>query len=248
MPVIGILILIIQIGFAAHAIRRGHDQIWIYLIIFVPLIGCLLYTLMVLLPEARSSRAVRGVSKAITTTLDPKRDLRKRLDNLDASDTVENRTMLADELIKHGMIDDAIELYQRSLKGIYSTDPYLLLGLAKAFFLAGKFKDSKETLDTLIQKNPEFRTQEGHLLYARSLEELGEIDKAMEEYQALCQYYSGAEAKCRYGLLLKRQGKIAEATQIFEELIRTAKRASKHSNRLNKEWLDIARREAHSEG
>lgn len=86
------------------------------------------------------------------------------------------------------------------------------------------------------------------MLYARSLEELGEIDKAMEEYQALCQYYSGAEAKCRYGLLLKRQGKIAEATQIFEELIRAAKRASKHSNRFNKEWIDIARREAHSEG
>lgn len=59
MPVIGILILIIQIGFAAHAIRRGHDQIWIYLIIFVPLIGCLLYTLMVLLPEARSSLEIK---------------------------------------------------------------------------------------------------------------------------------------------------------------------------------------------
>lgn len=64
----------------------------------------------------------------------------------------------------------------------------------------------------------------------------------MEEYTALSQYYNGAEAKCRYGLLLKCQGKTAEAVQVFEELIR----ASKHSNRLNKEWIDIAQREAHS--
>ncbi|MBL8251417.1 MAG: tetratricopeptide repeat protein [Candidatus Competibacter sp.] len=244
MPILGIVLLIIQVGFAAHAIRRGHDQIWIYLIIFVPLIGCILYTLMVILPEARSSRAVRGVSKAVTTTLDPKRDLRKRLENLDVSDAVENRVRLAEELAKHGMVDDTIDLYQRSLTGIYATDPDLMLGLANAFFAAGRFKETRETLDRLIQTNPEYRNQDGHLLYARALEELGEIDQATEEYQALCQYYNGAEAKCRYGLLLKRHGKTSEAAKLFEELLRAAKRASKHSNRLNKEWIAVARREA----
>lgn len=246
MPLLGILLLVIQLGFAAHAIRRGHDQIWIYLIIFVPLIGCILYTLMVVLPEARSSRAVRGVSKAVATTLDPKRDLRKKLDNLDVSDTVENRVMLAGELVKHGMMEDALTLYQRSLTGIYAADPHLMLGMANAFFKAGRFKETQETLDRLIQANPEFRSQEGHLLYARALEELGDIDKAAEEYQALCQYYNGAEAKCRYGLLLKRQGNASEAINLFEDLLRVAKRASRHSNQLNKEWLAVARREAAS--
>lgn len=246
MPFLGIVILIIQIGFAAHAIRRGHDQLWIYLIIFVPLIGCILYTVMVVLPEARSSRAVRGVSKAVTTTLDPKRDLRKRVEDLGVSDTTENRVMLAEELVKHGMVDDAVALYQRSLTGIYATDPHLMLGLAKAFFAAGQFKQTQETLDRLSQINPEYRNQDGHLLYARALEELGEIDQAAEEYRALCRYYNGAEAKCRYGLLLKRNGKSAEAVTLFEELLRAAKRASKHSNRLNKDWIAVARRETAS--
>lgn len=243
MPVLGLFILVVQLCFAAHAIRRGHDQIWIYLIIFVPMVGCMLYSLMVLVPEARSSRAVKGVSKAVTTTLDPKRDLRKRLENLDMSDTVENRVMLAEELVKHGMVDDAITLYQRSLTGIYATDPHLMLGLGQAFFAAGRFKDARETLERLIQANPEFRSQEGHLLYARSLEELGDADQATEEYRALCQYYNGAEAKCRYGLFLKRHGKSPEAVQIFEELLRAANRASKHSNRLSREWIALARRE-----
>jgi hypothetical protein len=242
MHIVGIIIFIIQIGFAAHAIRNRHDQIWVYLIIFVPLIGCILYTLMVLLPEAKSSRAVKGVSKALTTTLDPKRDLRKRLENLDVSDTVANRVALANELLKQGMVDDAIALFERSLKGIYATDPYLLLGLAQALFASGKFQKAKDTLELLMQQNPDYRNQEGHLLYARTLEELGD-SKAIEEYQALCQYYSGAEAKCRYGLFLKSQGKSTEAAAVFTDLARAAKRASKHSYQLNRQWIDIARRE-----
>ncbi len=80
------------------------------------------------------------------------------------------------------------------------------------------------------------------MLYARTLEELGD-NKATEEYQALCQYYSGAEAKCRYGLFLKSQGKAAELAEVFADLIRTSKRASKHSYQLNRQWIAVARQE-----
>lgn len=41
--------------------------------------------------------------------------------------------MLAEELVKHGMMEDALTLYQRSLTGIYAADPHLMLGLANAF-------------------------------------------------------------------------------------------------------------------
>jgi hypothetical protein len=243
MHVIGILTLLVQLGFAAHAIRRGHGWLWIYLIVFVPLIGCLLYTMMVLVPEAGGTRAARRASRAIVTTLDPRRDLRKRIENLDISDTVDNRIALAGELLKHGMVDESIKLYERSLEGIYRTDPHLLLGLATALFEAGDFSRAKEIFDTLLEENPDFKNQDGQLLHARVLEELGQTDQALKEYGALAESYPGAEAKCRYALLLKRLGRTGEARGLFEEILKTAKRVTRHSYRLNKEWITIAKRE-----
>jgi hypothetical protein len=239
----GILMLLIQIGFAVHAIRHGQSMLWVFLIIFLPLLGCILYSVMVLLPEVIQSRTARRGSKALLRTLDPQKELRKRREALELSDTVGNRSALAQEYFKQGMLDDAIALYESSLTGMYRTDPDLLLGLAKALVEAKQFGRARDTLETLTTANPEFEHQEAHLLYARSLEALGELDRALEEYRALAKYSAGAEAKCRHALLLKRMGKTAEARALFEDIVKDARAASSHSYRLNKEWVEIAKRE-----
>jgi hypothetical protein len=243
MEIAGIFILLIQIGFAVHAIRRGHPLLWVFLIIFLPLLGCILYSVMVLLPEVIQSRTARRGSRALLRTLDPQKELRKRREALEISDTIDNRSALAQEYLKHGMLDEAVSLYESSLTGIYRTDSSLLLGLAKALVESGDFERAREKLETLFQANPEFENQEAHLLYARSLEALGELDRALDEYRALAGYSAGAEAKCRHALLLKRMGRTAEARALFEEILKDAKLATSHSYRLNKEWVDIARRE-----
>lgn len=40
MPIVGVLIVLIQIGFAIHVVRTGRDTFWIYIIAFLPLLGC----------------------------------------------------------------------------------------------------------------------------------------------------------------------------------------------------------------
>ena len=45
-------------------------------------------------------------------------------------------------------------------------------------------------------------------LYARALEESGRTDEALYEYQAVANYYPGAEARVRYGLLLDKAGQV----------------------------------------
>jgi hypothetical protein len=243
MEIAGIFMLLIQIGFAVHAIRHGHPLFWVFLIIFLPLLGTILYLVMVLVPEVIQSRTARRGSKALWRTLDPQKDLRRRREALEISDTIGNRSALAQEYLKHGMLDEAIALYESSLTGIYRTDPTLLLGLAKALVEANNFERARDTLETLFGANPEFENQEAHLLYARSLEAVGELDRALHEYRALAKYSAGAEAKCRHALLLKRLGKTSEARTLFEDILKDAKIASRHSYRLNKEWVDIARRE-----
>lgn len=69
----GILLLLVQIGFAIHALRRGYPIYWVFLIVFVPLIGCLLYVIMVLLPEASQSRVAADGARALRKAINPGR-------------------------------------------------------------------------------------------------------------------------------------------------------------------------------
>lgn len=243
MQITGILMLLIQIGFAVHALRRGHPVFWVFLIVFVPLIGCLLYVIMVLLPEASQSRAAQQGSKALRKALDPGKDLRLRREALERSDTVGNRIALAQEYLKQKMFDEAIPLYENSLTGMYRSDPALLLGLATALAEARRFGRAREVLDSLYELNPGYANAAAHLLYARLLAELGETGRALAEYATLLETVGGAEAQCRYALLLKREGREAEARPLFEGILRDAKGANRHSQRLNREWIDIAKRE-----
>ncbi len=87
-------------------------------------------------------------------------------------------------------------IYQTCLTGVFADDPKLLLGYARAQFEAGDAAGTRATLDDLIQKNPEFKSADGHLLYARALEAEGNVEKALSEYATLAEYFPGAEAAC----------------------------------------------------
>ena len=91
-------------------------------------------------------------------------------------------------------------------------EPAYALGKAQAQFGRNRPADALATLDDLQKRSgPIFELAEGHLLYARSLAEVGRIDEALEEYHALAAYFPGAEARVRYGMLLRMVGRNAEA-------------------------------------
>jgi hypothetical protein len=213
------------------------------LIILFPLIGGIVYLIIAVVPEMKNSSRLRKAGTKITKTFAPNRDLRVHTNNLEMADTIDNKINLANELLSKGMTEDAIELYTTSLSGIYKYEPILMLGLSKAYFENKEYKKSKDILDLLIKENPDYKSQDGHLLYARTLEMLGKIEDALEEYKVVSDYYFGYEAKCRYALLLKNQGKAAEANQLFNDILKDSRFSSKHSNHLNSEWIKIAKRE-----
>ena len=54
---------------------------------------------------------------------------------------------------------------------------------------------------------------------------------------------AGAEARLRYGLLLKKRGKLQEAQRVLKDLLDGARLGPAHYRRAQAEWLDRARRE-----
>lgn len=239
----GLLLLAVQIAFAVHAIRRGYPLFWVFLIVFVPLFGIILYVIMVIIPELGQSRAAARGGRALRKALDPDRELRELRQALEISDTIGNRVALAKEYARQGKYREAIELYESSLTGMYREDPDLLQGLAAVLVAAGDFGRARELLETLYRANPDTDSAETRLLYARSLEATDATEAALAAYAAAVETYPGAEARYRYGALLKRLGRTAEARQQFEEILRDDRAGSRHSRELNREWLALAKKE-----
>jgi hypothetical protein len=75
------------------------------------------------------------------------------------------------------------------------------------------------------------------------LTEAGRIDEALDEYHALAGYFPGAEARVRYGMLLKWVGRTAEARVVFNELLIQMRRAPKYLREAQAEWLSIAEKQ-----
>ena len=240
MHIYGILIILLQVACAVHCLKTGRPYWWLFVILFFPLVGCIVYGIVEMLPDMRhhGRRAARQLAK----TIDRDHDLKRHADRVAISGTVENKLNLAEECLNTDRTDEAIDIYQSCLTGIHRDDPKILLGLAGAHFQAGQHAETRDTLESLIKTHPDFKSAEGHLLYARALQELKETDKALEEYRVLAGYYPGLEAKCRYALMLKAAGRREEARELFDDIIRNA-RSFRGFYKTEKQWVDVARQE-----
>ena len=238
-----ILTILIQIGLVVHVIKTGRNMIWIWVLVLLPGVGSLAYVVVELLPELLRSRATRSAVRGVKRAVDPDRDLRQASATAAVSDTVVAKARLGAELARRGDYAAAAETYRAGLKGIYEHDPTLLLGLAEALFAAGDAAGARQSLDALIANNPDFKSADGHLLYARALEAEGNLAKAEAEYRGIANYYPGAEARVRHALLLRKLGRADEARAALDDVLRTAELAPRHVRRAQAEWLAVAKRE-----
>ncbi len=239
MPFIG-LSVIIQLALAAHVVKTGRDRYWIY-IILIPGIGAALYVITQVLPDLGQTKTAHQAKSSLIKAMDPQRELRKRKQQLQLANTLENKLKLADECLEANMPKDAIELYQSSLTGVGEGDPDIMVKLAQAFFADENYTKTLEVLDELIALNPSYNSTDGHLLYARSLEQLKRFDEALEEYAVVAQNFPGEEARVRYGLLLKQCNEEEKANEIFNETINRSQLSPKFYQRKEKYWIKLAK-------
>jgi hypothetical protein len=244
MSLLLIISLLIQAGFIIHVIKTGRNQLWIWVFIIPGLAfaGILAYVVVEILPELFRSRTAQRTARGFRKAMDPGADLRRYENEARVGANVASRQRYAQELVRHGRYDDAIVQYREALTGLYEHDPNLMLGLAQAQFAKGEASAARATLDELIRLNPDFRSPDGHLLYARSLEAEGNVQKALEEYRILAPGYPGAEASVRYAQLLQAQGRRTEAQQVARELLEQARIAPGHYRRAQRPWLEAAQR------
>jgi len=237
---LGILLIVIDVLFIVHAAKTGRFQPWGYLILLLPGIGVVAYILVELLPEWMGGVQGQKARRRVVNALDPEKEYRKLSDDLDISDTIANRTTLAEECLALEKFEEARRHYENVLGRPMGDEPAYALGKAQAEFGLGRPQDAVATLDQLRERWPDYQSADGHLLYARSLEDSGRTDEALDEYRALANYYPGAEARVRWGALLAKVGREAEAKRLYSDVLTQMRRAPKYVRKVQAEWIAIA--------
>lgn len=242
MPILFVASIAMQVLCVVHAVRTGRTQPWIYIIVFLPMVGCAAYFLVEILPTLANNRRSRKVFTDVTTLIDPDREFRERKAQVELTGTPAAKAALADECARKGMFDEAVILYRAALEDPFADDPTFLMGYARVLIEKGDFAECERTLDHLRATNPDFSSQEGHLIYARALEGQNKTDAATTEYESLIGYFAGFEAKVRYALMLQKLGSVVRARELLDGVVQAYNRQPRHAQALNRDWYNVARR------
>jgi hypothetical protein len=239
MPLAVILVLL-DVTLVYHAVKSGRARPWAFIILMVPGVGAAAYIIIELIPELLSGPDAQKARRRIANKLDPEKQYRLLSDRLATADTVANREALAAECLEVARFDEARQHYEHILQQQAGDVPVYALGKAKAEYGRNQPAEVIATLEAMRNRWPDFESAEGHLLYARALADAGRIDEALHEYHEVSEYFPGAEAKVRYGMLLDQEGRGSEAKVIFTALMIQMNRAPKYVRKAQAEWLAIA--------
>lgn len=248
MEFISILVWLVQIALIIHVFKTGASRFWILILIFMPLIGGLAYIVIELLPQLSGSITGQRAVRSVKQTLNPGADLRHHEAAWNQSPNVDNGRRYAEALMDAGKTSEAEAIISGAMKGLFATEPTLLLLKARLQFENKREAEAVQTLETLQDHNPDFRSADGHLLYARALEAEGRIKDAIREYSAVSGYYPGVEARYRLAHCLEIDGKSTAARAEFESILNDAKMAPPHFRKSQKEWLDAVKVEMAKNG
>ena len=241
MPILGVVLLIIQLCFAYHALKTGRAYWWLFVIMGFPVVGSLLYYFVEVFPNSREARRAERAAQLIARSFDPDKSMRQHIANFEDCGSVDNRLRLAAACINRRMYRQAAELYRSSLTGVHENDPDIRFGLTNALLGGNEFKEAHAVAQGLRESHAAHRSAEVRLLAARALEGLGRFDEALAEYRVLADTSVGEEGRWRYGALLVRMGRTAEAGEVFRRMLRNAERMPAQYREAQDQWLALAR-------
>jgi hypothetical protein len=240
MPIVLVLTLL-NIVLIVHAAKSGRFSPWGYIILIMPGIGALAYVAVELIPEWFGTYRGQQARKSVGRALDPDKHYRALKDQIEFADTIANRAALAEECLALGRYREAERHYDAILAKPMGDQPGNILGKARAVFGDKRFAETVELFDQLSARWPDLESAEGHLLYARALEESGRLAEAADEYRSLSSYYAGAEPSVRYALALRKLGREAEAREVLADVVKRIELAPRYVRKTQAEWLAMAR-------
>ena len=238
MPFLGLGVhVLIALFFAVHAMRSGQQMYWLFVLFSFPLLGSIVYFLVIYLPNSRLDHGARKVVAAAAKTLDPTRELREARAAFDYTPTAQNQMRLAGALLDSGQAVDAAQNYDACLKGPFASDLEIRLGAARAYFTCERFNETITHLEFIRRTNPDFRADQVSLLLARALGGASRTIEARAEFEAAVARFGSFESRAEYAIWAATAGDTATTARLRTELDSAMARWNRHTRELNKPLL-----------
>ena len=227
-----VLIIVLQGICAYHTYRRGTQTKWIWIIVFLPLVGSLIY----IFTEIIQRQHVSSVQEGVAAIVNPSGRIRKLEQALKFSDTVANKTALADAYLSSGMYAQAATLYESCLTNLFSNNEQVIKNLIQSYFHLGRFDDILEVAPR-VASDLTFPKSPANLMYAIALEKCSKPEHAEREYAKLNLRFSNYEARYRYGMFLLSAGRKNDALKILQGVADEAQHMTNAEKGSSKSWI-----------
>ena len=234
--------IILQVLCILHVVRKGRDRMWIYIILFLPFLGAIAYLIAEILPTLRSRSLLENANQQIGNIFLPSRRIQILEEQIALADTYQNRMLLGEAYAANQRFDEAIDLFTKTLKGIYKDDPFALAKRACAYYASGNMAMAKADFVTILQTKGALDEKE-QLIYAITLAQLEELEASEKAFQKAATLSTGLEAEYHYAVFLKRIGKLDEAKETLQYMLIKAKSSPSYFRRREAKWLGLAKEE-----
>lgn len=144
---------IFQLLLIIHMIKRNKPFVWLWLIVFLPYIGGIVYFIMEVLPELIHSQSVSNMGSAIDGRFYPNKKIEDLEHLVKRQGTISNIVQLADAYSEAGNYEKAVELYKSCLQGPYEHDGEIQFKIVNSLFRAGNIPFAREALKIFKEHN-----------------------------------------------------------------------------------------------
>lgn len=238
MPFLGIgLHVIIALFFAVHAVRNGQPIFWLIVLFSFPVLGSIVYFLVVYMPTSRLERGAQKVISSAIKTLNPGKELREARSAFDYAPTAQHQMRLASALLEMGQAEEAATHYEACLKGPFASDLNIRLGAARAYLACERYAESLNHLELIRQKDPNFRAEQISLLTAKALTGANRRQDARAEFESAMAKFGSFEVRAEYAIWAVTVGDMETAGKLQIEIQRAMERWNRHTREMNRELV-----------
>ncbi len=216
-----------------HAYRNNATPRWYWLILLLPVIGCVMYLIHILM--GRSAISIPGetsVEAAVSNY-----HIGQLENAVEFNDSISNKEALADAYVDAGRYTDAIPLYQSCLQGFMADDPPISMKLLYAYFMIDNYQEAIK-LGDVLEGSRVFRNSDERLAYAWALYYEKDIERSHVVFADMDRAFTNYLQRFEYCKFLLETGKpdaakekLSELLQEFEQMKDTERRQKRSIQR-----------------
>jgi hypothetical protein len=232
-----IVILIIQVLCIVHSVKTGRTQPWLYVLMFIPIVGVIAYVIFEILPDPSAYPFGQQIHEFLHKSTQKKVSVKTLEEMAQDKPTVQNLVDLADAYMNQKKYAEAAPLYQKAIDQSIADDGEIRKKLAFAYFERQAFSDARRELEKVyaIRQN-KFKSDE-LLYYARTVDAIGDIESATKHFQKVIESYPSLDGDYYYCLFLQKMSRHSEIPQVIKEAKKKYKEMSRRFRGDSSPWL-----------